>query len=189
MLANPRLFVFAGGESGRWRVARMAAIAGAPLEAVARIEILGPGEVSTRPAGCRWMLHGVASNERYVVRAEKSELLARQPPLGRPDAERAALIAIRKSERWWALAQDERREIVEERSQHIRIGMKHLPAVARRLHHCRDLATAEPFDFLTWFEYPAGHAAAFDELVAELRRSEEWRYVEREVDLRLEREC
>ncbi|HJY76363.1 MAG TPA: chlorite dismutase family protein [Burkholderiales bacterium] len=188
MLSNQRLFVFAGGESGGWRVARMAAIAGTPLEAVPRIEILGAGQVSNRPVGCRWMLHGVASNERYVTRPEKVDLSARQPALGRPDAERAALIAIRKSERWWALAQDERREIFEERSRHVRIGMKHLPAVARRLHHCRDLATAEPFDFLTWFEYPAAHAAAFDDLVAELRATEEWRYVEREVDLRLQRE-
>ena len=165
----------------------MAAVAGAPLEAVQRLEILGAGQVSARPPGCRWMLHGVTSNERYVTRPEKAELSGRQPALGRPDAEHAALIAIRKSERWWALPQDERREIFEERSHHVRIGMKHLPAVARRLHHCRDLPTAEPFDFLTWFEYAAAHRAAFDDLVAELRGTEEWRYVEREVDIRLER--
>jgi hypothetical protein len=53
------------------------------------------------------------------------------------------------------------------------------------LHHARDLG--EPFDFLTWFEYAPEHANAFEELVAELRASEEWRYVEREVDIRLVR--
>jgi hypothetical protein len=46
-------------------------------------------------------------------------------------------------------------------------GIVYLPAVARRLHHCRDLH--EPFDFLTWFEYPPEYSAAFEELVVRLR--------------------
>ena len=45
----------------------------------------------------------------------------------------------------------------------------------------------EPFDFLTWFEYAPGDSEAFEELVGALRATEEWRYVEREVDVRLER--
>jgi hypothetical protein len=53
------------------------------------------------------------------------------------------------------------------------------------LHHSRDLG--EPFDFVTWFEYAPEHEALFDELVAMLRETEEWRWVEREVDLRLAR--
>lgn len=97
------------------------------------------------------------------------------------------MIAIRKTEAWWALAQDERRRIFEERSHHIRTGLAYLPAIARRLHHCRDLGSEEPFDFLTWFEFAPRDAAAFDALVAALRGSEEWSYVEREVDLRLDR--
>ena len=64
---------------------------------------------------------------------------------------------------------------------------RYLPAIARRLHHCRDLGYAEPFDFLTWFEYAPSDAAAFDELVAALRASPEWTFVEREVDVRLVR--
>jgi hypothetical protein len=63
--------------------------------------------------------------------------------------------------------------------------MRHLPAVARRLHHSRDLG--EPFDFLTWFEYAPEHAAAFEDLVGELRATEEWAHVVREVDVRLAR--
>ncbi len=63
--------------------------------------------------------------------------------------------------------------------------MKYLPAIARRLHHCRDLG--EPFDFLTWFEYAPKHSEAFEELVGRLRETEEWVYVEREVDIRLTR--
>src|SRR5262249_24036205 len=125
------------------------------------------------------------SNERYITRAERDALVREQPPLGRALATRAALIPIKKSAAWWALAQDERRAILEERSAHVAIGRNYLPAVARRLHHGRDLG--EPFDFLTWFEFGAGDEGRFDELVARLRATEEWRYVEREVEVRLAR--
>jgi hypothetical protein len=96
-----------------------------------------------------------------------------------------ALIPIRKSSAWWALAQDERRAIFEAKSGHIRDTMKYLPRVARRLYHARDLG--ESFDFLTWFEFAPEHAGAFDELLAMLREREEWRYVEREVEIRVRR--
>ncbi len=72
---------------------------------------------------------------------------------------------------------------MEERSHHIAIGMDYLPAISRRLHHSREIG--EPFDFLTWFEYAAEHANAFEEMVARLRTTEEWHYVDREVDVRL----
>ncbi len=130
-------------------------------------------------------MRGTTSNTRYTNCAEVDALAAKQEGLGRPQATCAALIPIRKSEAWWALAQDERRAIVEERSHHIAIGLEYLPAVARRLHHSRELG--EPFDFLTWFEYAPADAAAFDDLVRRLRASEEWHYVEREVDIRLTR--
>lgn len=68
------------------------------------------------------------------------------------------------------------------------IGLQYLPAIARRLHHCRDLGENEPFDFLTWFEYAPADEAAFNRLAAELRATEEWRYVDREIDIRLVRE-
>jgi len=79
--------------------------------------------------------------------------------------------------------EDERRAILEERSHHIAIGLEYLPAIARRLHHSRDLG--EGFDFLTWFEFAPTDAAAFDEVLARLRATEEWTYVEREVEIRL----
>lgn len=63
--------------------------------------------------------------------------------------------------------------------------MDALPAVARRLHHCRDLGTEEPFDFITYFEYDENDTDVFDTLVKRLRGTEEWRYVDREVDIRL----
>jgi hypothetical protein len=52
-----------------------------------------------------------------------------------------------------------------------------LPGVAQRLHHCRDLGTAQPFDFLTWFEYSPEHEKGFEQLVRELRETEEWNFV------------
>ena len=94
------------------------------------------------------------------------------------------LIPIRKNTKWWALTQDERRQIFEEQSNHTQIGLEYLPAIARRLHHCRDLAEPEPFDFLTWFEFAKKDTAEFDKLLARLRTSAEWKYVEREVELR-----
>jgi len=67
----------------------------------------------------------------------------------------------------------------------MRLGMTYLPPIARRLHHCRDLGETEPVDFLTWFEYAPSHESGFEELLIELRASEEWKYVDHEVDIRL----
>lgn len=140
------------------------------------------------PERAKWLLRGVTSSERYIVRLEKERLVAMQPELGRPEATCAALIPIRKTGAWWNLAQDERRRIFEESSHHVKIGLKYLPAVARRLHHCRDLGEREQFDFLTWFEYAPADAAAFNELVVQLRATEEWSYVDREIDIRVVRD-
>jgi hypothetical protein len=78
-----------------------------------------------------------------------------------------------------------RRAIFEQRSAHIALGLRYLPAIARRRYHAHDLG--EPFDFLTWFEFSEADSAAFDELVGRLRETEEWRYVVREVDVRVRR--
>ena len=135
--------------------------------------------------GSVWALRGVTSNERYAGVADRAALVARQQPLGRPRASRAALIPITKTSAWWDMTQEERLEIFAKRSGHVRIGLEYLPDVARRLNHGRDLG--EEFDFLTWFEYPAGATRAFEELVARLRETPEWSFVEREIDIRLVR--
>ncbi|MEC5387781.1 chlorite dismutase family protein [Uliginosibacterium sp. H3] len=182
-----RLFVFTGGTSGPWRVISARTLAGEGLQEVGRLHVRGADE--SPPAGAsQWSLQGITSNERYVERAEKEQLVARQEGLARPEASCAALIPIRKSAAWWALTQDERRHILEEQSHHIRIGLEYLPAIARRLHHCRDLTQPEPFDFLTWFEFAPEHGNAFDLLLERLRASPEWQYVDREVDIRLTRD-
>ena len=180
----PRLFSFIGGEAGAWRVDDVRAITGEPVPAVPKISVVA-GAVPQLPSGANWLLRGITSNERYVEREEKTALVAKQEGLGRQGSTRAALIPIRKNAAWWALTQDERRGVFEAQSRHIEIGLKYLPQVARRLHHCRDLGPAEPFDFLTWFEYAPSDTALFDELLQALRASPEWHYVDREVDIRL----
>jgi chlorite dismutase len=179
------LVAFAGGDVGQWEVERLEPVVGAPLEPVPKLEIIEGAAASALGGSPAWVLRGVTSNERYVSRSEHDALVAKQEPLGRDGSTRAALIPITKTDTWWELAQDERRQIFEESSRHVATGLDYLPAVARRLHHGRDLG--EPFDFLTWFEFAPEHAAAFEELVRRLRETEEWTYVERETDIRLAR--
>lgn len=181
-VAGPLRSVFYGGDQGPWRVVRVAAVKGPPLPEVQRLAVVA--HAAAPPAGNHgFRLEGVTSHQKYTERAEKEALAAKQAGLGRPEATLAALIPITKSSAWWDLAQDERRAVFYERSRHISASMPFLPAIARRLYHCRELGG--PFDFLTWFEYAPQHASQFEELVAMLRETEEWSYVEHEVDLRL----
>jgi chlorite dismutase len=180
---------FRGGQSGGWRVASIARVKGESLPHVAALSIIQGEAIALPllPSQTAWRLAGVASHVRYVERPEKTQLGAVQAGLGRPEAVQAALIPIRKSAAWWELTQEERRRIFEDKSHHIAASLKYLPAIARQLYHCRDLG--EPFDFVTWFEYAPEHGKLFDELVAMLRATEEWTFVEREVDVRLVREA
>lgn len=183
----PRLFTFVGTDQGAWAVRSARTLVGDALPPAPCLHVV-EGAAVPPPRGAAWALAGITSNERYVERHEKVALVGAQAGLGRAEATRAALIPIRKSPAWWALTQDERRAVFEAQSHHIAIGMRYLPAVARRLHHCRDLGPSEPFDFLTWFDYAPEHEPAFDELLGALRNSPEWAYVDREVDVRLVRE-
>ncbi|MFM9942994.1 MAG: chlorite dismutase family protein [Hyphomicrobiaceae bacterium] len=175
---------FVGGDNGNWRVLSVQAVCGTSLPTAARVAVV-PASAATPATASAFVLHGLMSNLRYATRGEVTSLRARQEGLGRPQARCAALIPIKKRQAWWDLAQDERRAIFEAQSQHTAIGLDFLPAIARQLYHCRDLG--EPFDFLTWFEYAPEHTAQFEDLVARLRATTEWTFVEREVDIRLER--
>ena len=175
---------FRGGQSGAWRITAMAAVKGEPLAAMPSLSVVHSQAIALPllPSQTSWRLAGVASHPRYVERPEKTKLEAVQAGLGRPEASCAALIPIRKSAAWWEMTQEERRRIFEDQSHHIAASLKYLPMIARQLYHCRDLG--EPFDFLTWFEYAPQHALFFEDLVKVLRATEEWSYVEREVDVR-----
>ena len=177
-------FEFIGSDVGPWRVTAMTTVCGAGLARVGYLSVAASA-ITREPPKAGWVLSGLKSNVRYATRGELGQLQSRQEPLDRPTASRAALIPIRKAAAWWDLAQDERRAIFEELSHHTAIGLEYLPAIARQLYHCRDLA--EPFDFLTWFEYAPENESAFNHLLDRLRKSREWTYIEREIDIRLER--
>ena len=186
---NSRFVSFVGGDSGDWRIDSVKPVAGAGLACPARLAI-EHSHIAASPAGAAWLLRGVTSNQRYTTRAQQTQLSSVQPPLGRPEATCGALIPISKSAAWWGLAQDERERFFSApppaAPDHTAIGMHFLPAIARQLLHGRDLG--EPFDFLTWFEFAPSDAQAFDELLARLRATEEWTYVEREVEVRVSRD-
>ncbi len=174
-------FDFIGGDYGQWKVLKMDTLSGQPLQQVSHLEINQSSGVKS--SNCAWTLKGFVSNMRYTEKREQENLTSAQAGLGRQEATGAALIPIRKVEAWWQLPQDERRKIFESESRHIQIGIKYLPAIARRLYHCRDIG--EPFDFLTWFEYAPSDSELFDELLHTLRMTEEWKYVDREIEIRL----
>ena len=174
---------FVGAQTGQYRVLSMSNVIGAPLATVPAVTGYPAHVPGTEFPDAAWVLRGTNSALRYTHRPETQALQQTQPPLGRPECTRAALIPIRKADAWWQLSQDERRAIFETRSQHIASTLRFLPAIARRLHQSRELG--EPFDFLTWFEYSEDDAPLFEELVALLRATEEWQYVDREVDIRL----
>jgi hypothetical protein len=177
------LTTYLAGGSGPWRIDTINPVAGETLPAADRLDIV-EAPISHQVAGTSWALRGVTSNIRYTTRAELDVLAQRQEGLGRPQCTRGALIPIRKASSWWTLAQDERRALLAE--SHITIGLEYLPAVARRLHHSRDLG--EPFDFLTWFEYAPTDGEQFEDLIGRLRNTPEWSHVDREVDVRLFRD-
>lgn len=191
--AHPRTIYFAGSRveavlanrnqaASLWQVTRQTTLLGDPIpqsEAVMMVEDVAPKLES------EWLLKGTVSHLRYTTGTELPRLRAASAGLARTEARCGALIPIRKNEAWWALAQDERRRIYEEESRHTTIGLDYLPAIARRLHHSRDLL--EPFDFLTWFEFAPEHEPAFDALLSKLRAQKEWQFVDREIDIRLRR--
>ncbi len=175
---------FVAGSLGAWTLERVVPVVGASLAIAPRLAVV-EGEATTPDGERTWSLRGITGHARYVERREKTRLDPVSPPLGRDEATCAVLIPIRKSPQWWALTQDERREIFESRSHHIADSMPYLPRIARRLYQARELS--QPFDFLTWFEFAPEHTQAFRDLLAMLRSREEWTFVEREVEVWLSR--
>lgn len=180
---NPRLTHFSAGSEGTWSIREIRGIKGPSLPNAERLLITDSNGIQDQ----KWLLRGVRSNSRYTTAEEKAQLELRQEGLGRSESTFAVLIPIKKTEEWWLLSQDQRRKIFEEQSKHTSVGLQYLPAIARRLYHCRDVSTDEPFDFLTWFEFSPDHERDFDDLLVHLRTSPEWSFVEREVDMRLQR--
>lgn len=174
---------FTCGEQGDWLIQRITEVAGEGLPQWQALSVTPlPHFPEGVPAG-GWTVLGVAGHLRYTHRLEQQQLGQYLMPTDVPNHSRAAFIPIQKSEQWWTLAQDERRAIMAETSQHIAIGLPYTEFIYRKLYHCRDLM--QPYDFVTWFEFAPASEAMFDELVGRLRATEEWQYVTRETDVRL----
>jgi hypothetical protein len=182
--ANPRATTFVGRSAGSMRVVSHTTISGPPIACADGVDMIAGIERDLRDNAV-WAFHGVATNDRYTTREEKAELTSKQSPIGRPEASWAALILLRKKAEWWALTQDERRSIFETDSHHIAIGMRYLPAIARRLLHCRDLDIEAPFDFLGFLDFAPESTCAFDDMLGQLRATREWSFMDREIDIRL----
>ena len=104
-----RLWTFSGSEiDGDWAVASHTVIKGDdPLPSKAKfVNIIQPSAaaVSDGTSGHDeqpiWFLQGVTSNERYVTKAEKTDLVAKQAGIGRESCKCAALILLRKDPSW-----------------------------------------------------------------------------------------
>ncbi len=175
---------FVGQSYGPWSVLSIKTIVGKGLSLSSSMDIVKDISVE-KSENTNWVLKGFTSNLRYTNRPEKIVLDQQPSVLGKPENTFAAFIPIKKNAEWWLLTQDERRKIMAENSKHIEIGTKYLSAISRQLFHSRDIG--EEFDFLTWFEFSPNNRERFDELIFLLRKTEEWKYVEREVDVRLKK--
>lgn len=119
---DTRLFAFVGADIGPWRIVRAETRVGEPLPEAKRLNVVSASELQSE-TNAPWILRGITSNERYVMRAEKNEIVAKQQGLARPEATCGALIPIRKNAAWWELTQDERRSVFEQ-SKHVQIGLR-----------------------------------------------------------------
>lgn len=117
-------FAFIGGETGKWLVTLVRPVRGEGLDLVARVDVVPAGDPALAPPA-NWRIEGQISNLRYATRAELTVLRSRQELLGRVHALHAAMIPLKKSAAWWDLAQDERRALFEDTSQHTAIGMRY----------------------------------------------------------------
>lgn len=175
-------FSFIAGDRGSWEVLSMLPVIGQSLEPAPFFDIRNE-YLMRAPVDIRWLLRGVTSRRSFADAPGNFCEMLPQPQLGRPCATCAAFIPVKKCLAWWELNESEKREIHDMESNKTARWLKHSNGIARQFHHSRELG--EPFDFLAWFEFSPKESGAFEEMMSSLRESEEWKYVEREVDVRL----
>lgn len=123
-------------------------------------------------------LRGVVQHLHYTTLDERTDLTARSCAELVPGAT-AVLIPIRKSKEWWALAHDQRSEHFHQC--HTPVGAPYAGTIFRKLYHAR--YNGSLYDFLTYFEFPEEAADKFRNLLAALRATPEWDYVEEELEI------
>lgn len=169
---------YVGGNAGAWEVTEFKTHRGQPLAAVSHLEIIN-GPLDHAPSGATWVFTGCVQNTRYVSREELLPPGSRRTFNAPPPKTCAALIPLRRSNEWWQLGDAVRREIQQSQLS----GLRYLSAMVRRWRHRLDLS--DQFDCVTWFEYELQDATAFEDLLADWRASEEWKYIDRECEIRL----
>jgi len=126
----------------------------------------------------------------YTSGEQRNELVARSSKGSGP---LAVIIPLRKTDAWWALAQDERQAFFvpgKHGRGHAAIGFPYADRIFRRLYHARyaapATARAERWDFVTYFEFTPDDEGLFRSLLGELRDpaiNPEWAFVEREMEI------
>ena len=84
---STRTYSFIGGDTGVWRVVNTEVVVGQALPAAKRLAIVAGSEIPSEPRAA-WVLRGITSNERYVDREERRQIVADVLDLGRPDRPR-----------------------------------------------------------------------------------------------------
>ncbi len=130
---------------------------------------------------------GVIQHLQYTSDAQQQELNRRSiPELEPSDHTTAVLIPIRKSKDWWRLAHDRRQVHFQKTSRsegHTAIGLKYVDRIFRKLYHSRCLNAVLSYDFLTYFEFRDVYEKDFRALLAELRDTKEWTFINLEFEL------
>src|SRR3954447_26732117 len=111
-MAESIMMTLVAGSEGPFRIDSIRAHRGEPLLSAARL-LVRPGgltPLSADAGAVSWALAGATGAPRYTVRREQDALTSVQEGLGRPQASQAAFIGLRKSDAWWSLAADERRQ-------------------------------------------------------------------------------
>lgn len=88
------IFDFIGGNAGEWKIVKMETVIGEPIQSAPYLKIIKSNLQKTNED--LWTIKGLVSNVRYAEKEEKEKLLAIQAGLGRPGANFAALIPIKK---------------------------------------------------------------------------------------------
>lgn len=135
-------------------------------------------------AGCTQHLHYTSDVQRdRLLAISLKEIPASEQPL-------TVLIPIRKADSWWNLGHNTRWKNMNGSASHRghnAIGEDYAPQIFRQLIHSRYVDSSKrPYDFLTYFEFPASNREAFQSLLHKLRDetlNPEWAHVEMEQEL------
>lgn len=176
-------YSYVGGSSGAWTVTELTSRRGRLLEPVTHVDII-QGPPTRLPQGASWILSGIVRQTRYVS-LEETLTGNRFGRSTNQEPTCAALIPILHSAEWWELGDATRQQMVGMNSRAATRGLSSLSAMIYRWQHGQDLS--KQFDSVTWFEYEPRDSNAFEELLRDLRGSVEWKYVDRECDIRLVR--